>query len=294
MIIDINLQNMNIFYKCITKKIIFLSRQVQQREKTIHPRYKQVKCVDIDFHSSKLCVCIDELWVGGYSMGVFVYNLDLELIKHIEHPQFKHVTGVVKTPTGVIVCDRNTGVHHLNHQGDYTNLISSGKFSDISLTTDNKMYALNYSQGEIHIFVRNQNSWVKDTQFKLVQFSHGFIDDKLCTTSTHVYVTSCKTNCVLVYTLSGEYVYKTGGRGDEAGKFDRAYLSDVDSGGKLLVCDCVNNRLQVFDTQNRVWSELSGLEGVKGPVCAGVGDKHLWVGINDLWRLKHLCKFEVI
>ena len=152
-----------------------------------------------------------------------------------------------------------TGVHHLNHQGDYTNLISSGKFIDVTFTNDNSIYALNYEQGEIHTFVRNQNNWVKDTQFKLLQYSDGYTEDKLCTSSTHVYVSSWKIHCVLVYTLSGEFVYKTGGHGGDIGKFQGPYLSDVDSGGKLLVCDFGNHRLQVFDAQNRVWSEISGL-----------------------------------
>ena len=251
-----------------------------------------MKSVDIDYWPTKLCVYNDELWVGGYDQGVFLYNLDLVQIKHIEHPQFKCVISVVKTPTGVIVCDSDTGVHHLNHQGDYTNLICSDNFSDACLTIDKKIYCLNYKQGEIHTFVRNQNSWVKDTQFKLVEYNDGCDNDKLCTTSTHMYVSCYNTRCVLVYTLSGEYVYKTGGLGDEVGKFDEPDLSDVDSEGNLLVCDCGNNRLQVFDTQNRVWSKLSELEGVKKPWCAGVGDKHLWVGTGE--GFKKLIKFEVI
>ena len=236
----------------------------------------------------------DELWVGGGDNGVFLHNLHLDQIKHIEHPQFKCVTSVLKTATGVIVCDSGTGIHHLNHQCDYTNHICAGKFSDVSLANDKKIYALNYRQGKIHTFVRNQNSWVKDTQFKLEQYSDGCEYDKLCTTSTHVYVTSWNTHYVLVYTRSGEYVYKTGGPGDEVGKFDSPLLCDMDSEGKLLVCDCWNRRFQVFDTQNRVWRKLSGLETVEYPGFAGVGDKHLWVGTSP-WGVgqSQLCKFEV-
>ena len=251
-----------------------------------------MKCVDIDYTPQKLCVCNDVLWVGSYNKGVFLYNLELNLIKHIEHPQLHNVRSVVKTPTGVIVCDRDTGVHHLNHQGEYTNLICAGCYSDACLTGANQIYALAWKQGEIHTFVRNQNTWEKDTQFKLVKYTDGGTDDKLCTTSTHVYVSSWNTPCVLVYTLSGEYVYKTGGRGGEVGKFNRPLLSDVDSGGKLVVCDWGNYRLQVFDTQTREWTKISGLEGVKYPVCAGVGDKHLWLGTG--YPDPTLIKYKVV
>ena len=107
---------------------------------------------------------------------------------------------------------------------------------------------------------------------------------------TRLYVSFVNTSCILVYTLSGEYVYKTGGPGDEVGKFSHPLLSDVDSEGKLLVCDWYSHTLQVFVTQNRVWSELRGLEGVKYPRCAGVGDRHLWVGTVHT----SLSKFEFL
>ena len=45
----------------------------------------------------------------------------------------------------------------------------------------------------------------------------------------------------------------------------------------------------MFDTQIRQWAEVSGLEGVKYPVCAGVGNKHIWVGKSG-----KLFKFEAI
>ena len=251
-----------------------------------------MKCVRINYNPLSLFVGNDELWVGGSGKGIFVYNLQLEQIKHIEYPQLKWVTNVVKTPTGVIVSDSDTGVHHLNHQGEYTNRICFGFFSDVCLTSDNKMYALDYKQGEIHIFITNENSWVKDTQFKLVQYSDGRTGDKLCTTSTHLYVSCWQAHCILVYTLGGEYVFKTGGPGGEVAKFDRPFLSDVDSGGKILVCDWHNHSLLVWGTQKRVWSKFSGLEGVEYPRCAGLRDKYLWVsaGLNE----KQLLKFKLI
>ena len=106
-------------------------------------------------------------------------------------------------------------------------------------------------------FVKNKDNWEKDTQFKLVQYSDGSFDDKLCTTSTHVYVSSWNSHCILVYTLTGEYVYKTGEGVDDIGKFNHPYLSNGDSEGKWLLCADRNHRLLVFDTQNREWSKLS-------------------------------------
>ena len=121
-----------------------------QRRKTFHQNFTQVRCIDIEFYPEKLCLCNDELWVGGWYKGVFVYDLNLQQTNHIQHHQLQNVSSVAKAPTGVIVCDYNTGVHHLNHQGLYTNLISSGHFVDASVTSNNKIYALEYVQGDIH------------------------------------------------------------------------------------------------------------------------------------------------
>ena len=189
------------------------------------------------------------------------------------------------------MCDSNTGLHHLNHQGDYTNLISSGSFCDACLSSTDKIYALNYKQGEIHTFSKIQNSWAKGTQFKLVQYGYTNYDDKLCTTSTHVYVSSWNNHCILVYTLSGEFVYKTGEHGGEVGEFDFPLLSDVDSEGKLLVCDYWNSRLQVFYTQIRKWDELK-LKDVREPWCAGVREKHL--SVVSGYPQSQLVKYEVV
>ena len=104
-----------------------------------------------------------------------------------------------------------------------------------------------------------------------------------------MYVSACNTHCLLVYTLTGEFEIKTGVWGGEVGKFDRPLLSGVYSGGKLLVCDCWNNRVQLFDPESREYLQLSGLEGVRRHMCAGVWDKYFWVGKPD-----KLFKFEVM
>ena len=261
-----------------------------QKRKEIFPRYREVKRVDVDFDPYKLCVFGDELWVGGCDKGVFLYNTDLQQIKQITNEHFKCVSSVCKTDTDVIVCDNKTGLHVLNQRGDYLKQICSGQFSDGSVT-NNILFCLEYTKQLIYVFSKSQNSWVKDRELNLSGYSEGSIADRLCTTSTCIYVSCYNTHCVCVYTLTGEFLYKTGekgqGKGLEAGKFYFALLSDVDSGGKLLLCDYKNNRLQVFDPQTRQWTVIQGLEGLMLPWCAGVGHKHLWVGTFGNKLLKY-------
>ena len=249
--------------------------------------------MDIKRVPQKLCVYRDELWVGCGDKGVFVYNTDLEEIKHVKNSQFKYVTSLCVTDTDVIVCDSKTGLHLLNQQGDYLKLICSGQFSDVSFT-NNRLYALEFKEGEIYVFSKSDSSWLQGIQFKLSSYSKGGFLDKLCTTDSCLFVSSFSNHCILVHSLTGKYLYTTGKfsgwSGEfEAGKFYNPLLSDVDSRERLLVCDLGNHRIQVFDPGPREWSELRGLHGLGRPGCAWVGHKHLWVGNFD----KKLLKFVV-
>ena len=263
-----------------------------QTKKEIHPRYSEVKCAGIEFWPDKLYVYRDELWVAGGDKGVAVYNTDLQKIKQIKNEHFKWVNCVLKTDTEVIVCDYKTGLHVLNQQGDYLKRICSGQFSDVSLT-NNTLFGLDGIKQQLHVFSKSQDSWVKDQVFDLLDYSKGSSADRLCTTSTCIYISCCNKHCVYVYSLTGEFLYKTGeeGQGErlEVGKLNNPLLSDVDSGGKLLLCDYDNHRLQTFDPQTRQWAEIQGLEGLEfPPQCAGVGQKYLWVGTFG----NNLLKYE--
>ena len=238
-----------------------------------------MKSVDVEFRPTKLCVYRDELWAGGWNKGVFVYNKDLQLIKQIKNKHFNWVTSVLKTDTDVVVCDDQTGLHILNQQGDYLKQICSGQFSDVSVA-NNTLFGLEYVKQQVHVYNKSHNGWAKERELNLSGYSEGFHDDKLFATSTCIYVSSYKTHCVRIYSLKGNFLYKTGEWSPalETGQFDNPVLSDVDSGGKVLLCDLNNHRLQVFDPKNRQWAEIRGLEALESPSCAGLGHKHLWVG----------------
>ena len=262
-----------------------------QQRKEIHPRYREVKSAAMFYDPLKVCVCRDELWVAGGDKGVCVYGTDLQQTKQITDKHFKQVTGVFRTESDVIVSDAYTGLHVLNERGDYLKHICSGEFSDASVNNNNTLFGLGYKKQKIYVFSKPQKKWEKVRKLNLSGYRDSCAADRLCTTGSCIYVSSYNTHCVRLYSLTGDFLYKTGewgeGVGLEAGKFCYPILSDVDSEGKLLLCDHFNNRLQVFDPQTRQWSVVQGLEGLKQPMCAGVGHKHLWVGDTygyEFWK----------
>ena len=249
-----------------------------------------VKCVDLDFDPHKLCLCGDELWMGGWDKGVFVYSTHLQKIRQITNKHLQYVHSVYKTDTDVIVCDSKTGLHLLNQQGDYLKHICAGKFSDVSVT-NNTLLALEQEKHHIHVLNKSQSSWKIEKHLNMSGYSEGCNVDRFCASSNCIYVSCDKNHCVRVYSLTGNFLYKTGqwgkGKGQESGDFDNLLLSDVDSRGKLLLCDSHNNRLQVFDPQTKHWAQVQGTEDLWRPSCAGVGYKNLWVGTASRKLLKY-------
>ncbi len=51
---------------------------------------------------------------------------------------------------------------------------------------------------------------------------------------------------ISVYTTEGEHVTTFGKKGSNEGDFNGPYGVCVDKDGFMYVCDCVNNRVQVF------------------------------------------------
>ena len=231
--------------------------------------------------------------MAGGAGGLFVYKGDLQEIKQITNEKLKLVVSVVATDTNIVVCDFNTGLHLFHQQGDYLKHVCSGHFSDVSVT-NYTLFALEHAKQHVHVFTRSQGNWVKARELDLSGCSEDFSGERLCTTSFCIYVSSCKTHCVCVYSLTGEFVCKIGeqgkGEGLETGKFHNPLICDMDSNGKLLLCDSGNHRLQWFDPQTRKWAGIQGLEGLESPVCAGVGVKHILVGTQR----NKLLKYEAV
>ena len=252
-----------------------------------------MKSVPIKFTPLKLCVLKDHLWVAGGAKGVFIYDTNLEQQKRVTNKHFQSVSSVFRADKDVIVCAGDTGLHVLNTAGTYIKQICTGRFIDGSVT-NNTLFGLEYAKQQIHLYTRRQNDWVKQQELDLSGYIEGFSGDRLCTSSNCIYVSCYRTHCVCVYSLTGEFLYKTGewGGGEwlEAGKFYYPRLSDVDSEGNLMLCDYNNRRLQVFHLQTKQWGKIQGLEGLESPLCAGVGLKHLWVGTNTNKLLKYEAK----
>lgn len=65
---------------------------------------------------------------------------------------------------------------------------------------------------------------------------------------------------VVKFDAAGRYQFEWGGKGSEPGKFNLPHGIAVDGGGRVLVCDRSNARLQVFDAVGKFLAEWKGAE----------------------------------
>lgn len=71
----------------------------------------------------------------------------------------------------------------------------------------------------------------------------------LCVRGDTIYVTDLGHNAYLTFSIkSQKLISRTGSEGEANGQFDVPYGIDIDSENKLIyVCDCLNNRVSLFD-----------------------------------------------
>ena len=62
----------------------------------------------------------------------------------------------------------------------------------------------------------------------------------------YVYVSDWSGHCIVVYETSGQFVTSFGRRGHEEGEFHHPYSITSCANGFIHVCDCWNDRVQIF------------------------------------------------
>ena len=166
--------------------------------------------------------------------------------------EFNDPRGVTIRSNQVYVCDKN------NHRVQVFDLdlkfvcsigsLSSGRgqFStphDVAFDTAGNMYVVEWSNDRVQ--VRNSSGQFirmlgQKREGKLRRPAALHVADK------YVYVSDWSSYCIAVYETSGQYVTSFGRHGWEEGAFVFPYCITSCVNGFIYVCDCNNNRVQVF------------------------------------------------
>ena len=180
-----------------------------------------------------------------------------ELIKCVgqmgsKEGEFKDPHGVTLYDNQVYVCDRyNDRIQVFDLDLNFIQSIGShgkgsGEFNDphdVKFDSAGNMYVAEYGNKRVQVMDINGRfirAFGQEGKGKLSASSALHIIDNF------VYVSDYIVHCIVVYETSGQFVTSFGRRGHEEGEFDHSYCITSCADGFIHVCDCWNNRVQIF------------------------------------------------
>ena len=163
--------------------------------------------------------------------------------------EFDVPRGLTLYDNEVYVCDRNN--HRIQIFDLNLNFVRSigshgegrGEFIkplDVKFDAAGNMYVAEWGNGRVQVMDRSGQFIGKFGGGKLGQPSGLHIADK------YVYVSDFSGCCIVVYETSGQFVTSFGRHGQNEGDFDSPYCITSCVDGYIHVCDCYNNRIQIF------------------------------------------------
>ena len=177
-----------------------------------------------------------------------------ELIKCVgrkggKEGEFDDPRGLTLRDSLVYVCDGNNNrIQVFDLDLNFVRSIGSrgsgrGEFDepyDVKFDAAGNMYVAEWGNGRVEVMDSSGRFIREFGQGKLSTPSGLLIADK------YVYVSDIRGNCIVVYETSGQYVTSFGGFGRNEGEFLSPFCVTSCVDGFIHVCDCDNNRVQIF------------------------------------------------
>ena len=181
---------------------------------------------------------------------ILLFNSKGEYVTTVHNGDLlKQPRGISLDPQGnIFVCDTgNKCVRFLSPNGSILNTIGKGglQFPFDCLSYNGKVYVSDRDSLLIKVFSANNGSILHEFGVQSLGEPLGLAVDK----TGHLLVSGILSNYhrVFVFTMDGRLVTKFGGSfGGELGQLNTPTSVSVLTNGRIVVCDCLNFRLQVF------------------------------------------------
>ena len=169
---------------------------------------------------------------------------EVQQVKHCGH------VGVAVVGDEVMVCeyDNEGCITVYDKELNYVRHIvgrDMGTLVAISPDCHGNLYAIDCTNTCIQVF-SNDGTFVRSFGCDLTGANKLNQPLGVCVSGQHVYVTDIGNDNVSVFTTEGEYVTSFGQHGFKIGDFSCPGGVCVDQDGFVYVCDCGNNRIQIF------------------------------------------------
>ncbi len=141
-----------------------------------------------------------------------------------------------------MVCNKDIFVHtkELEYVRQIKYPVHFDGIYDISPDEHGNLYVCDHGNSLIHV-LSNGGEYLRS--FGVNKLSHP---EGIYVSSQYVYVTNGGNHTISVYTTEGEHVTSFGKRGSNEGDFNEPGGVCGDKDGFVYVCDCRNDRVQVF------------------------------------------------
>ena len=159
--------------------------------------------------------------------------------------------GIAVIGDEIMVCKRNNrgAIKVYSKKLEYIRQITSpslGKFTSISSDEHHNIYVTDERNSCIRVFT-NRGQFLRSFGTDGSGAEKLKIPCGLCVTDQYMYVCDLVLHNVSVFTtVDGKFLVSFGRRGKEAGNFNGSFGVNVDRDGFVYICDCSNNRVQVF------------------------------------------------
>ena len=173
-----------------------------------------------------------------------------------------------KNSRSIVLDKYNHRVQLFNEQGEYLSQFGGKGSLDhqlrdpfgLSVDTDGNIIVADKGNKLIKTFSPSGEFWKKLGEGE----GEGFTSPCHCIQyDKYLIVSDACENCIKVFDINGNFLYKFGNKGNRDGEFNSPRFLSVNKAGHLMVCDRDNHRVQVFELSGKFVTKI-GKQG-NGP-----------------------------
>nr|XP_006813144.1 PREDICTED: RING finger protein nhl-1-like [Saccoglossus kowalevskii] len=167
---------------------------------------------------------------------------------------------------------------------------------DVAISDDNEYYMLDDSNKQV-VVCDEYGGFIRKFGRSEINTPRGIAINPV---NKNVYVSEYREDCIRKYTQGGVYINSFGGIGEMQGKFSGPCMLAINSKGLVYVPDLLNDRIQVFNSDDQFMFEFttSGDSTMSCPKAVAI-DKNDYVYISSIHEVtkhdihgQYLCRID--
>lgn len=200
--------------------------------------FQESERIELNYAPERLIWVNSHLWCVACDGSLHIYDEACQTVKTNHGVKFTWQKGLTVSDRGHVL------LAFSKSQFLPERMIDEGDFGDVQIYNED-LYILEYKQSTLLVFKRSGDKWIPKNKYKL-QHRNGDVYDRVCVSTTTIYVSSYNNHSVYIYNKQGKLQRQIGDHDNRPGEFDCPLLCGADEDGNILVADCNNHRLKLY------------------------------------------------